>query len=89
MAKKTEANELRALAKNLLSVADSLDGQAETEKEKEKEISYTDVRAILAEKSRAGHTAKIKEILISHGAEKLSAIDPGEYAALLREVEVL
>ena len=87
MAKKTEADELRALAKKLLSVADSLDGQAETEKEKE--ISYTDVRAILAEKSRAGHTAKIKEILISHGAEKLSAIDPGEYAALLREVEVL
>ena len=85
MAKKTEADELRALAKKLLAVADSLDGQAETEKE----ISYTDVRAILAEKSRAGHTAKIKEILISHGAEKLSAIDPGEYAALLREVEVL
>ena len=87
MAKKTEADELRALAKKLLSVADSLDGQAETEKEKE--ISYTDVRAILAEKSRAGHTAKIKEILIGHGAEKLSAIDPSEYAALLREVEVL
>ena len=85
MAKKTEADELRALAKKLLSVADSLDGQAETEKE----ISYTDVRAILAEKSRAGHTAKIKEILIGHGAEKLSAIDPSEYAALLREVEVL
>ena len=85
MAKKTEADELRALAKKLLSVADSLDGQAETEKE----ISYTDVRAILAEKSRAGHTAKIKKILISHGAEKLSAIDPSEYAALLREVEVL
>lgn len=85
MAKKTEADELRALAKKLLAVADSLDGQAETEKE----ISYTDVRAVLAEKSRAGHTAKIKEILISHGAEKLSAIDPSEYAALLREVEVL
>ena len=85
MAKKTEANELRALAKKLLVVADSLDGKAETEKE----ISYTDVRAILAEKSRAGHTAKIKEILIGHGAEKLSAIDPSEYAALLREVEVL
>ena len=85
MAKKTEADELRALAKKLLAVADRLDGPAETEKE----ISYTDVRAILAEKSRAGHTAKIKEILISHGAEKLSAIDPGEYAALLREVEVL
>ena len=85
MAKKTEANELRALAKKLLAVADRLDGSAEPEKE----ISYTEVRSVLAAKSRAGHTAEIKEILIRHGAEKLSAIDPGEYAALLREVEVL
>ena len=85
MAKKTEANELRALAKKLLAVADRLDGPEEPEKE----ISYTEVRSVLAAKSRAGHTAEIKEILISHGAEKLSAIDPGEYAALLREVEVL
>lgn len=85
MAKKTEADELRQLAKKLLAVADKLDSPEEPEKE----IAYTDVRAVLAEKSRAGHTAKIKEILISHGADKLSAIDPGEYAALLREVEVL
>ncbi|MBN3368706.1 DNA ligase [Clostridium botulinum] len=48
-----------------------------------------EVRAVLAEKSRAGHTAKVKELLEKHGAPKLSGIDPAEYPALLAEVEVL
>ena len=56
---------------------------------KEKALSLTEVRKILAEKSRAGHTAAIKKILVSHGAEKLSEIDPFEYAAIVAEVEVL
>lgn len=54
-----------------------------------KEYSFTDVRTILAEKSRAGHTVEIKEILTKHGAEKLSGIKPEDYAALVAEVEVL
>lgn len=48
-----------------------------------------DVRAVLADKSRQGYTAKIKEILRRHGAEKLSAVDPADYAAVLAEAEVL
>lgn len=48
-----------------------------------------EVRAVLAEKSRAGHTAEVKELLEKHGAPKLSGIDPAEYPALLAEVEVL
>ncbi len=48
-----------------------------------------EVRAVLAEKSRAGHTAEVKELLEKHGAPKLSGIDPVEYPALLAEVEVL
>ena len=71
MAKKTEANELRALAKKLLAVADRLDGPAEPEKE----ISYTEVRSVLAAKSRAGHTAEIRELLQKHGASRLSEVD--------------
>ena len=51
--------------------------------------SFTDVRTILAEKSRAGHTAEVKQILNNHGAEKLSGIAPEEYAAIIAEVEVL
>lgn len=48
-----------------------------------------EVRAVLAEKSRAGHTAEVKELLEKHGAPKLSGINPAEYPALLAEVEVL
>lgn len=64
-----------------------------TKKSKEpaakKEIKLSDVRAVLAEKSRAGFTKEVKELLLKHGAEKLSGIDSSEYEALLAEVEVL
>lgn len=84
MEQKQLADELRTLAEKLIRLADGL-----AEKTPEPELAYTDVRKVLAEKSRAGHTAKIKELLIAHGAEKLSEIDPKEYTALVREVEVL
>ena len=44
---------------------------------------------MLAEKSRAGHTAAIRELLRKHGAEKLSLVDPQHYEALLKDVEGL
>lgn len=52
-------------------------------------LSFTVLRAKLAEKSREGFTAEIKAILNSHGAEKLSAIQPTDYEAVLKEVEAL
>ena len=55
----------------------------------EKPLTLEEVRAVLAEKSRAGHTAEVKALLNKHGADKLSEIDPAEYAALLAEAEVL
>ncbi len=54
-----------------------------------KPLTLEQVRAALAEKSRAGHTAEVKALLIKHGADKLSDIDPAEYPALLAEAEVL
>ena len=57
--------------------------------QEEKPIALETVRAALAEKSRAGHTTKVRELLEQHGAEKLSAIDPSEYPALLAEAEEL
>ena len=47
------------------------------------------VRAVLAEKSRAGHTATIRELLQKYGAAKLSLVDPQHYEALLKDVEGL
>lgn len=55
----------------------------------EKILSLTDVRAVLAEKSRNGYTAEVKALLNKHGADKLSEIDPAEYPALLADAEAI
>ena len=47
------------------------------------------VRAVLAEKSRAGYTAQIRSLLQKYGADKLSGMDPANYKALLADVEGL
>lgn len=68
---------------------DKLEQIKEPKDKQEKALTLTDVRKVLAEKSRNGHTAQVKELLIKYGADKLSEIDPSKYAALLAEVEVL
>lgn len=55
----------------------------------EKPLTLEEVRSVLAEKSRAGHTAEVRALLIKHGADKLSDIDPAKYPALLADAEVL
>ena len=92
-------SELRSAAQSLNTVADSLTSlfsgsQPRTSVQPEskptsKPLTLEDVRAVLAEKSRNGHTAKIRELLKKYGAAKLSEIDPQKYAALLAEAEVL
>lgn len=62
---------------------------AKTEKETKPALTLEEVRAVLADKSRAGHTAEIRELLKKYGASKLSLVDPKHYEALLREAEVL
>ena len=91
--------ELRSAAQSLNAVADSLTAlfsgsQPRTSVQPEskptsKPLTLEDVRAVLAEKSRNGDTAKVRELLEKHGAAKLSEIDPQKYAALLAEAEVL
>jgi hypothetical protein len=92
-------SELRNAAQSLNAVADKLTAlfsrnQSEASvqpksKPTPKPLTLEDVRAVLAEKSRNGHTAKIRELLEKYGASKLSEIDPQKYAALLAEAEVL
>ena len=55
----------------------------------EKAVTLTEVRAVLAGKSREGFTEEVKQLLMKHGAEKLSGIAESEYAALLKEAENL
>jgi hypothetical protein len=95
--------ELKRCGEALISIAESLadccggDGEAHTAEQPPAEVAASEtraltleeVRAVLAEKSRAGYTAQVRELLEKHGAKKLSEIDPAEYPALLAEAEVL
>ena len=71
------------------TAAKKKESSTEEEGQQSKPLSLEQVRAALAEKSRAGHTSEVKALLIKHGADKLSDIDPAEYPALLAEAEVL
>lgn len=86
-------NELNQCGKTLISISESLasmfSSQEEASPEKPKAITLEEVRAVLAEKSRAGHTAKVRVLLEKYGATKLSEIEPSQYASLLAEAEVL
>lgn len=85
--------ELRSAATAILAVADSLTEMFSTpESDAPPEappLTLEDVRGVLADRSRLGHTAAIRELLLKYGASKLSEIDPTHYEGLLREAEVL
>ena len=53
--------------------------------------TYTkeDVRGVLAAKSAAGFKKEVKELLEKFGAQQLKQIDPKDYAAILKEAEVI
>ena len=87
--------ELRNAAAAINGVADWLT-EALSAKEPAEEAPATEpmlcleeVRVVLAEKSRKGHTAEIRSLLLKYGADKLSQLDPSNYKALLAKVEVL
>ena len=52
-------------------------------------LTLEQVRAVLADKSRAGHTAEVRVLLQKYGASRLSGVDPASYEALLADAEVL
>lgn len=96
-------SELRRCGDALIGIADSLAGLfkgpddpatadqviSESIAPPAKPITLEAVRAVLAEKSRAGYTAEVRELLLKHGAEKLSEISPSEYPEMLAAAEVL
>ena len=61
----------------------------EAQLEKKPELTLEQVRAVLADKSRAGHTAAVRDLLQKYGATKLSQVDPKHYEALLKDAEVI
>ena len=64
--------------------------EAEAVSEEEKTtISFEQVRAALANKSRDGYTLAVKNLVESFGAEKLSEIKPEHYAEILKQAEMI
>ena len=68
-----------------VNIADGKVKTAQSTEPKPKPVTLAQVRAVLAEKSRCGHTAQVRELLQKHGAAKLSAINPTEFESLLSE----
>ena len=90
--------DLRSAAATINDVADTLaemsdiksvDEAPDAANPAESQLTLEQVRAVLADKSRKGHTADIRSLLQKYGAAKLSGIDPVHYEALIAEAEVL
>lgn len=88
---KEDAENLASSIGVLLTALESDEELSKEKKVKQEENTYEieDVRKILANKSRLGHTAKIRELLEKYGAKKLSEIDPEKYVVLVSDVEKL
>ena len=50
-------------------------------------VTLDAVKAVLVEKSRMGFKAEVKALVKKHGADKISALQESQYAAVLKEAE--
>lgn len=101
MTKAEIAAVLRSISENVAVIADGIADESIESYKKEaapakeavnsdkedKAIRLEDVRAVLSEISRSGHTAEMKALLAKHGAKKLSDVPAEEYEQLLAEAE--
>jgi hypothetical protein len=81
-------DEIRKCSSDLNNIADELSNMFSGEDALDKKV-YTleEVRSVLAKKSQSGHTAEVKALLTKYGVDKLSAVDPSKYEALLKDAE--
>lgn len=99
MSKMKFVNELVEQAKASIESLEELIKMLElndTEKEEIKEIKVTEkaysleeVRAKLADISRAGFTDEVRELIEKYGASKLSEIEPSKYSDLMKDAQVI
>lgn len=94
---KAVIDDLHSCSKQLSDIAAELEAMFSTAPEEvavpaatpKPELKLEDVRAVLADISRAGHTAEVRALIEKYGADRLSKVDPKNYEALLRDAEVL
>lgn len=96
-----QMKKLETVISNLRMLADSLEelygavnltdevSVKKTEKVSSPTTSIEDIRKVLAEKSRAGKTEQVRELLQKYGANKLSAVEEKRYSSLLEDAKGL
>ena len=85
LAAKIEA--LRLSAKSIMDIADELAKNLSSEEPTPP--SLEDVRHKLILAAQAGVSAEVKALITKYGADRLSAVDPSHYAALLSEADAI
>lgn len=90
------ASNLRALADSIQSLASGAPyGETEGEttppisKPESLAVTIEQIRVVLAEKSQAGLTDKVRALLNKFGAARLSEIEPDKYPALMQAAKEL
>ncbi|MCH4007540.1 MAG: DNA ligase [Eubacterium sp.] len=85
-------DDLTSLIQHIREAADDLErivnAPMEESDKPEDPIQLSDIRAVLAAKSKEGYGDKVRALIKSYGADKLSAIDPSHYSEMLKEAEV-
>lgn len=77
---------LKDVIKRLTDLSNSLNEEDEVPVvEAKKKYTLEEVRRVLAELSRDGFTAQVRELLLKHGAKKLSEVKEDDYESLLKE----
>ena len=69
------------------NVPEAVQPELPFKEEKKPEITLEQVRGVLAAKSRDGFTQQVRELIVRHGANRLSEIDPKDYETVLKEAE--
>lgn len=83
-------DEMIACGEGMIKAANALkDIFSSTEEAPEPTYTKEDVRAVLASKSAAGYKKEVKELLEKYGAQQLKQVNPDDYAAILKEAEVI
>lgn len=86
-----DLQELRKCANTINEIVDSIESAFSSSEEKpkkeKKSVTLEEVRGVLAEKSRSGKTAEVKQLLTKFGVNKLSELDSSKYDELLKEAE--
>lgn len=93
-------DDLRQLAASIETLAKAMQSKedkteeitvvpAEAATAKSEIITLEQVRAVLAAKSQSGKQPEVKALILKHGANKLTDLDPACYEELLKEAEEL